>query len=496
MRYLDSYDERVESELNKLTPQLGDMLIEGDESKLDSFIDINFPVIFEDILINSYLEEYLINESILSKGKDLLNRGANWISDKIEKLKANLKNFLSKIGKSINDSLLNKFTQKLKQNATQVSEDIIELFDSMKESVIKMNLITPDNNINVKGITNLVMEVYKSEKKKSEDIEAIEKLESDIKLTESYVENIFNRDSINFINQIVEPNYKSRRFASNNFIKIFESDESEHTDGEKITQFNVEGVTDGKNITKETIGNSGISIFTKFLVKLGVKSPRAEVAIRKLALILVPIIITLIIGLFAGTNGAALVGVTASFSTVGFSLFTVVCGLFFIIGVFLMMCWFRKPYPDLSDYIEYLEAWFTVYPDGRRINKNIENIKYGKKKREGWGYFDENRLNKDTTKTLFAKWKKLNSKKDKTKEEKEYLDIIVDKIKKRYKNSKKLGNKDLDVNDFEAERSKLLKSDKEKKSKVVDKGKMVSYKDSDSEKYRVGVAGGQKDDSN
>ena len=254
--------------------------------------------------------------------------------------------------------------------------------------------------------------------------------------------------------------------------------------GTDIITFGVpEAGAEGKNVTNEQLANTGVGIFNKLLLKIGVDNPRAQVALSKLSMILIGVIVSVIVALIASTAGLGLV-ITGTagwaFAGVGFSIITVIAGLFFAFGVFLLVCWFRKPYPGLEEYQEYLEAWFTLYPDGKRpeVKKkkgNAENFKKGTgTPREGWSKYDENRLKKDDTCTLLRKWNRLKTKGGDTPEVQDNIKNIESHLLKR----------NLKPEQFEAERAKC-------KTKVVEPtgpaGDIVSYKDKETGQARVGV---------
>jgi hypothetical protein len=267
-------------------------------------------------------------------------------------------------------------------------------------------------------------------------------------------------------------------------------------EGDKIVTFNVDTEDpEGRNVTKEQLANTGIGIFTKLLLKIGVNNPRAQVALTKIGTMLIGIIVASIITLVVASGGAVAITGTAgwAFTGIGFSIVTVIAGLFFAFGVFLLMCWFRKPYPSLEDYIEYLEAWFNLYPDGKRPENKKgggQNFKKGSgTPKEGWSKYDENRLKKDDTCRLLSKWNKIVKLAQNgvdVEKNREILDRIITHLKKR----------GLTAEQFQEERNKCKAKQKEKKNvtptptpnpQEQQKGKVVSYWDEQQKKYRTGV---------
>ena len=149
------------------------------------------------------------------------------------------------------------------------------------------------------------------------------------------------------------------------------------------------------------------------------------------------------------------------------------------------MCWFRKPYPDLKDYIQYLEAWFEVYPSGRRSKEDedreqkIKNLSSPGGK-EGFAKFDDARLKKDDKCALLGKLNAIDRKKNKSDEDLENMEKV----------EKFLAERGIKPDSYEEEREncreKREKSEEERKNTK----RLVSYK-SDDGKYQSGVATGK-----
>ena len=521
MRNIKTYDEQYRNILNNNVAVISEKLI--DENSFNEFMTTEFTEMFEDVILNGTIVLLLEGEK--------WDKVKGWLKDKWSSLKDSVSQFIKKMGQVINASVLGKFIDAVRSKFKELSQDVLEFFDSMKIAIIKHQLILEDNKPNYKKITEYVMDICKKDKKADASaIDSIGAAAGGLKSADAKTESIYiNNDSLvineelSFVNASLNeflgwgkpktntpapsnPNKKEPPGSPANPNKKEPPTGGTPAPapgtppapvtppapstapvapevGDIITFGVPEAGAEGKNVTNEQLANTGIGIFTKLLLKIGVDNPRAQVALSKLAMILIGVIVSVIIALIASTAGLGLV-ITGTagwaFAGVGFSIITVIAGLFFAFGVFLLVCWFRKPYPGLEEYQEYLEAWFNLYPDGIRPEEkkkkgNASNFKKGTgTPREGWSKYDENRLKKDDTCTLLRKWNRLKTKGGESPEVQENIKNIEAHLLKR----------NLKPEQFEAERAKC-------KTKVVEPtkpaGDMVSYKDKETGKFRVGV---------
>lgn len=502
MRHLNYYDKEFNKKIEETTPTIALKMIEGSESEFGVFLETEFIEMFEEIIWSTTFS--LIKEEVNVK---------KWLGDKWNQMKSKISSFLQKIGQSLKDSIVGKLMNTLKEKVKSIEKECLLFFDDLKMAVIKNELILPGNKVNFKKITEMVMGIFKEEKKNIEPtvLKNIENNVGSIELKESLkygfsstnsVESLLILENDIFYNHITDSEIFNENLWSalkKGYNKLTttgkEVEDSKVTtqkgeievDDQNIITFGVDGVEGGKNIKEETIKDSSVGIFGKLLTKLGVSSPRAQVALSKLSFILIPVIISLVIGIFSATGGVTLAAGAAGgvFLAPAFSIFTVVCGLFFCLGVFLIMCWFRKPYPDLKDYIQYLEAWFEVYPSGRRSKEDedreqkIKNLSSPGGK-EGFAKFDDARLKKDDKCALLGKLNAIDRKKNKSDEDLENMEKV----------EKFLAERGIKPDSYEEEREncreKREKSEEERKNTK----RLVSYK-SDDGKYQSGVATGK-----
>jgi len=502
MKHLKSYEKNFNQKVDEIMPTIQLKIDEStSEYEFLNYIDTEFTEVFEDIIWSTTI-------SLVNEGIDIMK----WFKS----LKDKIKGFLNKIGNALKDSIFSKFISTIKNKIKSIEKDCLLFFDDLKKSVIKNEIILPGNKVNFKKITQIVMGIIRDEKKdiEPEVLKDIETNVGSIQLKESIQSGQMSKKSIEsllilendmFLEHISDINEnllkKAGKWLKDKYNQVTTTgeevgDESKVTtkkgkeiiDNKDVITFEVDGATEGKNISRKTIANAAVGIFTKLLLKLGVSSPRAEVALSKLAFLLIPIIITIVIGIFSASGGVSAIGLGGVFLAPAFSIFTVVCGLFFCLGAFLLMCWFRKPYPDLKDYIQYLEAWFEVYPSGRRSEEEIEK---GKKRKqfkvnlegdgkEGFGKFEDKRLKKDTTCTLLGKLNALEKKSKKDDEDSKN----IEKVKKF------LSERGIEEESYEEERIKCAEKRKSKEEEDKGRKRIVSYKKGDGD-YQTGVATGK-----
>ena len=527
MKNIKTYDEQYRTILNNNVATISENLV--DEDSFNEFMTTDFTKMFEDVILNGTV-------ILLLEGQNW-DKVKGWLKDKWSDLKKTVSEFIQKIGQVINSSVLGKFIEAIRNKFKELSQDVLDFFDTIKIAVIKHNLILDNNKPNFKKITEYVMEICKSDKKAdSSAIDSISNAASGLKSESLFISNdsLVINENLNFVNASLNelwgwnkpktpapsapnpnkkepsappsapnPNKKEPPAPSGgapnpnkkeptspgttpapgktpapspNQAPAPDTNSGKPADTGNIIFFNVpKQGEEGQTVNTEQLANTGVGIFTKLLLKIGVKSDRSQVVLSKIGVMLMGLIVSTVIALVASTGiGLAITGTAGwAFAGVGFSIVTVIAGLFFAFGVFLLMCWFRKPYPSLEDYQEYLEAWFKLYPDGKRRpeNKkgNAENFKG--ETREGWGKYDENRLKKDDTCTLLRKWNRLKTKGENTEANQTIIKNIEAHLLKR----------NLKPEQFEAERQKC----KEKVDQPT--GRMVSYRDKETGKARVGI---------
>ena len=474
VKTIKTFNEQYRNIVNDNVASISEKLI--DDTTFDDFMTTEFIEMFEDVILNGTV-------ILLLEGQNW-NNVKGWLKDKWSDLKTAISDFIKKIGQVINSAVLGKFMSAIKEKFTEMSQEVLQLFDSMKIAVIKHNLILDSNKPNFKKITEYVMDIFKKEKTVDSSaisaIDSITSAASGLKTESLFInkDSLFINENLNFTNASLNEYFWNKKQVTT------PTNTTPTTDSNIITFNSDEKNPEGKNITIEQLANTGIGIFTKLLLKIGVNNPRAQVALTKMGTIMMGVIVSAVIALVVSTGGlgVAVAGTAGwAFTGVAFSVITVIAGLFFAFGVFLLMCWFRKPYPSLEDYVEYLEAWFRLYPDGIRKeytknnNNNGENFKggSGNSTGENWGKYDENRLNKDDTYTLLRKWNKLNK-----------LTIKDEKTLQNIKNIEgHLIKRGLKPEEFEAKRLEYKKIKDAKKNR----GEMISYKDEKTGKYRTGI---------
>ncbi len=480
MRTIKTYDEQYRNIVNENVAVISENLF--DEKMFEDFMQTEFVKMFEDVILNGTVVLLLEGQTWDSvKG---------WLKNKWGDLKTAVKDFITNIGKIINANVLGKFISAVQAKFKELSKDVLEFFDSIKIAVIKHQLILDNNKPNFKKITEYVMEICKKDKivgdlkaSYNSALQGISNAANSLKTESIFVgsDSLIIDKNLNFVNASLNEfiwNKPKKDFDTSSTEKApeIENEPEEKDDSANIVTFNVDKThAEGKNVTTEQLANTGISIFTKLLLKIGVNTPRAQVVLTKLGMILMGIIVGAIITLIVTSGvGVAVTGTAGwAFAGVGFSIVTVIAGLFFAFGVFLLMCWFRKPYPELEDYIEYLEAWFSLYPNGVRPKKkgkieNIRNRDKGEGPREGWSKYDDNRLKRDDTCTLLGKLRSATKK--------GVAEEDIEKIKSY------LSKRGIEPEQYDSERVKC-----QEKRKSALKGKMVSYKDEETGKWRTGV---------
>jgi len=492
MKHLKYYEKGFNEKIEQSAPLIALKMSKSSDREFSEFLDTEFIQMFEEIIWSTTFT--LIREN-LSVSK--------WLKEKWNELISGIKSFLQNIGSKIKDSLVGEFIMKLKQKIQNIQEECLEFFDSMKKSVIEHDLINPDNTPNFKKITEMVMEIFKEEKQDIEpDVKRdIENNIAQVELKESLrygstsfetIESIILLENRIFFNRIsytglVNENIFKKGWGAfkNLYHKLTTTGQEagadtvtsqeveQDIDGQNLVTFNISGADSGQNITQETIANSSTGIFGKLLVKLGVESPRMQVALSKLSFILIPVVIAVVMGIFAATGGvapAAAGAIGGAFLAPAFSIFTVVCALFFIFGVFLLMCWFRQPYPTLENYIQYLEAWFKVYPTGIRTDEDIIKQKRGDQLRWNLAYgtkrdpYEDITLDKASTCRLFRKLNSLMN-----------TSPTTDEVRKNIqKVEKELESRDIFPDSYQTEWAKCVEKEKEKDTKNM---RMVSVGD-------------------
>ena len=362
MKNIKTYDEKFSKILDANVPKISEYFINEDQEGFNNFMKTEFVALFEDVILEGtvvlMLESWLGDE--WGKLKNAASQVKDKVADKWEEIKSKVTEFIKSVGQFINSSFIGKLFNIIKSKVKQLSADVLMFFDDMRAAIIKHQLVLPGNKVNFKKIIQMLMSIFKDDKEMKVDDGALQKIQdagNNLKKEGIFVtlDSIKINEALTFVNAKYNP--------------IYENDEppKPETIHAKVSKI-VVGKDPKKGLSEETYGNVGNGVFGKLLTKMGVKSPRAQAALKFLMGLMAGIIFTEVIALlYTGTFVVplGLAGVGA-ISLASFSISTVIYSIMFAFGVFELIVWFRKPYPEAKDYREYLEAWFHAHPDGVR----------------------------------------------------------------------------------------------------------------------------------
>jgi hypothetical protein len=435
---------------------------------VEIFEDLFFEQIFTDVLYEAWLKDTFnsVKNKVgqtYNKGKEVVgqayNKGKEVVGQAYDKGKkivnnavSSFKNAIQQIFNHIKNAIKNFSIQKLWDYAKKgfaavkkaVFNKIAQAAECLRLPFIELKWVDENNKFQVKTAYTQIMAWTKSDKSMAgkADLNQMGNISSTIlgavssqDMKTSLTENLtYTNKSMGLILE-----------TTTEEIKV-DDPKKQVKPGEKYEK--------GTQLTEESIKTGAYGFLKRLLFHMGIK----EAKINSLVSIIVnmaifagifSVSVMVVIGPLiaaAGTTAAgaavagAAAGAGAAISTafaatgvVGAAIVTLIGAVIFALGVFMVITWIIKPYPNINDLRAYLEAWFRAYPDGTPgpVKKGgANNFHKGDNKgdnvpKEGMSKYDDARLKKDDFCRLLSKWHKLFKITNKSEDNNKNMDKVL-----------------------------------------------------------------------
>jgi hypothetical protein len=427
MKYINSFDERFRKRVDENIDSITLNLSKG-PNEVTQYLNEDFGILFEDLIMEAFLMEGLGDwvKDKFQKGKDAVEKGVDYLMDKfkqaIQWIKDGISSFsleglLKKVRKKIlklekatlrelavacedlRQPLIengfvsedNKFQTKVaykkmmgwakadskisgKLKVDKVGDDMDQVGDKLNKSVATdetLRYINESLGINIDMLNEEGNPYYPKGTATNRWTDHIDHSDPDYtKKTKSASNNGDDKDGKDGTNT-------SGADGKDGVDGKDGTNTSNNGKGKNTIYFDPEEIggddyEDGTKLTEESFKSGALGFFKKMWFKMGVKEAKFNsflsiiTKVGVFAIIFKVLLVAVIamfgpIGIPAGIAGAAgLFAASAAFAPI----MMLLGGLLLALGLFMIVTWFIKPYPNIYDLTAYLEAWFMAYPDG------------------------------------------------------------------------------------------------------------------------------------
>ena len=445
MKHLDSFEKQVYDRTINKTDILKEKLTNDNFAEVEDYMADEFIKMFEDLFVNQLMYD-LIEEGFF---KDKFNQAKDWVNNKtkdagevvdgvkqsvkqgVQQTKQAVKKGVNVVGdamKGFKDAII-KIFNKIKEGLKNIS--FSKMLDKAKASFKKMKKalfgqiaatlevlrlpliekgwVSEDNKFKTSVAFKQIMIWTKEDKK----------LSGDVDISKSQKEFGILNDKMGDIT-METVTYKNESMGI-----ILEGDETIKTFEPKDQVKSGEKFESGTKLTEESLKTGGYGFFKRILFHMGIKEAKANSIVSmiiKSAIIsgIIALLLGPIMGLFGISIGGAIAGATAgatALSATSAAVLLMIGGILIALGLFMVITWIIKPYPNVNDLKAYLKAWFHAYPDGiphddeteceAKIRKRMARIK--NKKAMKWElikWLDDKCINDDLRTAIIELLKK------------------------------------------------------------------------------------------
>ena len=410
---------------------------------IDLFEDLFFQELFADILYEAFWDKTkeLYNKTKAAAG-NLYNKGKEVVNKAVDSFKNAIQNILNKLKNVIKNFSIQKLWDHAKKGFAAVKKAVFyklgQAAECLRLPLIDLKWVDGNNKFQVKAAYTQIMAWAKEDKNMSGEVD----FNNMGDISSTIINSVGGQemkaslnDSLTYTNKSMGLILESGGGGTPQVIKIFKpSDQIEPGKTRK----------DGYNLTQESMKTGSYGFFKRVLFKMGVVNAKANSLVSIMmnmaviagifSLVVMPVVGPFVAAVAATGTGvaatAAVGAVVGSIGVAGSVVIILIAGVLFSLGLFMVITWIIKPYPNIYDLKAYLEAWFTAYPDG---------VPPAAKKKKGVstpgtptiGKFDPARLNRDSKCQLISKWHRLSKIQQKTDQETQDMNKVLDELKTR-----------------------------------------------------------------
>ena len=422
---------------------------------VDLFEDLFFEQIFADVLYEAWLgdkwnsakkavgQAYDKGKQAVGQAYDKGKQAVGQAYDKGKQVVSNavtaFKNAIQQIFNQLKNTIKNFSIQKLwnyaKKGFTTIKKAVFsklaQAAECLRLPLIDLKWVDANNKFQVKTAYSQIMAWTKSDKKLSGEVDVnnLGNISSTIigAVSSQQMQTSLN-DSIRYTNDsmglILE--------ATTETIEV-DDPKNQVKPGEKSEH--------GTKLTEASMKTGSYGFFKKILFKMGVKEAKANSLVSIIMNMVVfggifALLVMPVVAPFLATVGAGAAAATAGIGVAGSVVIILIAGVLLSLGLFMVITWVIKPYPNINDLRAYLEAWFRAYPDGIPGPVKPKNLPdpgglSRNTHKEGMGKYEDMRLKKDDTCRLLSKWHKLFKIEQKTEQDTANMQKVLDHLLKR-----------------------------------------------------------------